>query len=728
MTELRVHDLQFTERETATFFEQATGHSFESSVLARLQSSTEGWPVGLRLATLALRHRSDVHEFVRGFGGDTRQVRDYLAAEVLSHQSPAVRDYLRNTSILDRFCAPLCDAVCEAQPGEDGETFDGRAFVECLASKGLLCVALDEREEWYRYHHLFQDLLYRQLEAHLAPDEIAGLHRRAAAWFEEHGLLEEAIHHVLEGDGPEEAGRVMVRHRNEILNGEQWHRLERWLGRLPEEVVEANLELLMLRAWLLQNRSRYREVAPTLARIEARIGSKSQDPGANDRLRGAVDALRCGQKHDECQGDVAVKLAEQALMRLPPDCLSERGYALMHLGGALQMSGDLHGARKRIYDELTNAPMPIGTFHARLLATLCFVNWIAGDLPALLLAGEQYADLGVELNLAESTSIGRYMVGIARYHQNELSKAETCLVPVVAERHVPNQRFFVESALALASVYQAKGQGDQARETVESVGERLLRARNTTALLRTQAYQADLAVRQGRVAEALSWAQRFDPEPFRAPYRFYEPRMTLGKVLIAEGSTESWERAESFLTRLEAFLAGIHNTRFLIEVLALQALLRDAQGEESAALEVLRQAITLAQPGGFIRLFVDLGPGLAQLLNRLDLDDEGLRYVGQILAAFRSDGEAGAGEALEPSAQETASVIHQPLLEPLTNRELEILGMLTNRLSNKEIASQLNISPATVKRHTENIYQKLGVPGRREAVAKATALGLLRDN
>jgi LuxR family maltose regulon positive regulatory protein len=727
MTELRVQDLQFTERETATFLERATGLSFESSVLARLQTSTEGWPVGLRLAALALRHRSDVHDFLRGFSGDTRQVRDYLAAEVLSQQSSAVRDYLHKTSILDRFCAPLCETVCEAQRGEDGETFGGRAFVECLASNGLLCVALDERQEWYRYHHLFQDLLCRQLEAHLSSEEIARLHQRAATWFEEHGLLEEAIHHVLQGDGPAEAGRLIVRHRNDILNSEQWHRLDLGLRQLPEEVVEANLELLMLKTWLLHNQSRYQEVSVNLARIEARIGSEPQDPGANDRLRGAVDALRSAQRYAKGHGDLARKPAERALLRLPPDHWFERAFALVHLGGALQMGGDLAGARALIYDALARTSAPSGHLLARQLTTLCFINWVAADLPALRLAAAQCVEAGVEHRLADSSALGRYFIGIVQYHQNELSDAETTLLPIVAEPNLPNLETFTQSAYALASVYQARGQEDKARATAEFVCEHLLRIRNMAVLRGAQAYQAELAQRQGRMAEAQSWARQFDPEPFRAIARFHAPPLAQGKILVAEGSAESRERAGDLLTRLETFFAGIHNTRFLIEVLALRALLRDAQGEEPAALEVLGRAVALAQPGGFIRLFVDLGPRLAKLLNRLDLDDEGLRYVGQILAAFQSDGEAGAGEALEPPVQGKSSASRQPLLEPLTTRELEILGMLANRLSNKEIASQLNISPATVKRHTENIYQKLNVPGRREAVIKATSLSLLRD-
>jgi LuxR family maltose regulon positive regulatory protein len=223
---------------------------------------------------------------------------------------------------------------------------------------------------------------------------------------------------------------------------------------------------------------------------------------------------------------------------------------------------------------------------------------------------------------------------------------------------------------------------------------------------RAQAYRADLDLRQGRLSEALAWTREFDPEPFEPNYSFFEPRLTLARALIAEGEKTSLESAAVLLQRLEAFYAGIHNTRFLIEVLALEALVRDAQGDESTARDLLTRALGLAQSGGFIRLFFDLGPGLVRLLSGLDLYAEGQRYVDEILSAFRGDEKTETGKLLDHS---------------LTRREQEILRLLADELSNNQIADQLCISPATVKRHMENIYKKLGVHGRRKAVA--TALG-----
>ena len=722
MNEIRLEDLAFTEREAGTFLKQATGRWMSDSAVARVCDLVEGWPVGLRLTAEALRHQQDTDAFLQGFDGNTQQIQDFLLEEIVSRQPPHIREHMESASILDRFCAPLCEAVW--MPGDQ---VAGLAFEEFIEAKGMLLMALDLKQEWYRYHHLFQALLRDRLRARVAPNEIASMHRRAAAWFEAQGLLDEAIEHALKGDGGEGAARLIVRRRNEILNGEQWHGLDHWLTHLlPAEVVDGDPELLLLKAWYLRNRGGCGQAYEVLDRIDKMIADGACESCDIERLRGGVSALRSRQRFEEARLDLAWQHIELALEQLPYECHSERAYALMHKAGALQVLGQPEQARQLIYDHLSDTSVPLGIYQSRLLITLGFMDWIAADLPALRRVASQCVEFGETFGLDECIWLGNAFLGIVHYHKNELCEAEAVLLPMTLLRNVPNLECLGDATLTLASIHQAHGRANKARDAVESLSGFLLGVGNTNLLERTEAYEADLAVRQGRTHEAVKWAERFDPEPFEPQVRLYEPRLTLAKVLTAEGSVQSLERAASLLARLEAFYEGVHNRRFLIEALALRALLHDAQGDEPAAREALGRAVSLAQPGGFIRLFVDLGPDLGTLLNSLELDDEGQRYVGRILAAFQADRESQAGGPLEqPTTQNNSAAGGQPLPVALTHRELDILGLLAERLSRQEIADRLHISSSTVKRHAENIYSKLGVAGRRQAVAKARELGIL---
>ena len=250
----------------------------------------------------------------------------------------------------------------------------------------------------------------------------------------------------------------------------------------------------------------------------------------------------------------------------------------------------------------------------------------------------------------------------------------------------------------------------------------LLERGETEQLTAAQAFEAELALCQGRLSEAVRWADGCSPQQPEVHYGFYVPALTWSRVRLAQGSPESLDQAADSLARLQSFFESIHSTRFAIEIRALQALVHDARGEAGDAADCLREAVALAQPGRFVRLFVDLGPEMARLLKGLRLDEEGERYVGRVLSAFVDQKRA---KAVDPEASAAPAVNHPALVEPLTERELEVLGLLARKLSNRAFGSELFISPGTVKRHTENIYQKLGTHGRREAVAEALRLGVL---
>jgi len=355
LTEVRMLDLRFNEAETSAFLERALDRSISPQALKLLVAKTEGWPVATRLAALALKNSSDPDEFITSFGGDSRGLEDYLISEILSQQPEGARECLVRSSILERFSAPLCEDLCGKQCSDELCIFRKCSSAEPVRDIGLLCIPLDDRGEWFRYHHLFQDLLQRRLRSSIDPAVISELHQRSARWFEERGLLEDAIRHLLADGDPAGAARLISRNRNRILGEEWWFPLEQWLKWLPPEVTENSCELLVLKAQLLQTRCRYADSSRLFGRIEMLL-DREADEEQKSRLRGSLAALRCLERYVEGDSQDALESSRTALSLLPPDCSLERGQSILILSMSLQVLGDLDQARENVYRELSLGP------------------------------------------------------------------------------------------------------------------------------------------------------------------------------------------------------------------------------------------------------------------------------------------------------------------------------------------------------------------------------------
>ena len=405
--------------------------------------------------------------------------------------------------------------------------------------------------------------------------------------------------------------------------------------------------------------------------------------------------------------------ARSALAETPLEHSYVRGIAWMFFGGALALRGDLGDAVAALHVGLREDRFHSDTYAPRLLLTLCLIYWMAADLQQTLQTADYLFELARERDLPESIDWAYYFRGCAHYQRNSVADAQSDFAAVVADRLAVHGQAHPHSAFGLASAYQVQGLADLARATAESVVRYALEMNNPAILATARAFAAHLALLQGREGEAARWAAQADRHIRPAPMPlFYVPDFTLVEILLAQGTPASLEEATRLLARLHEVVQATHNTRFLIEALALQALLHDARHERSAALDALQQAVALAEPGGVIRVFVDLGPRMAALLHQLAAQGVGpADFIATLLAAF-------------PATRDPAPALRQPsLIEPLSERELEVLALLAQRMTNKEIARVLSISPMTVKRHSSNIYQKLAVGGRREAVARAAALG-----
>jgi LuxR family maltose regulon positive regulatory protein len=520
-------------------------------------------------------------------------------------------------------------------------------------------------------------------------------------------------------DDTSAAAAVVAQHRYGLMNRTQWPRLDRYLRQFPPEILDQYPDLLILKMWILYHRGQWVELPAALQRLHKAISKESLPPEKARHLQGEISALRSLMSYNAFDPDGALTFAQQALEKTPRELWIVRILARLYMAGVLHMRGDSSQAYAAIYRGFEEEEVQNDAFKASLVMTSCHIHWLDADLHGMAQAARECIALSQKADTPQFTNYGRYHLGKVCYQQNDLAAAEEHFTTVVRRPYLTYGDCFADSACALALIHQVEGRPHEADAVLEAAIAFMLETGNTTLMPLIRSFEAEIALRQGHVARASQWAALVDPiPPFRPVYGFFWPHLTLVKIWLAQNTPASLSQAADLLDAAREFVETTHNTRFLIEVLALQALVNDMLGERQAALDLLEQALTLAEPGSFVRLFVDLGSGLIPLLDRLRQQGLAPDYVGQILAAFRDPDLAGSTIVHRESSP-------QDPIETLTPRELEVLALLARHLTNKEIAAELVISPETVKTHTLNIYRKLDVRKRQHAVATARELGFL---
>ena len=493
------------------------------------------------------------------------------------------------------------------------------------------------------------------------------------------------------------------------MNQEDWQRLKRLVEMiLPTAIIDSDARLLIAKAWAYHYFFRLDEARSLLAKAQDRCGKLKSPEGKT--LRAEIEALRSLDFYVAGEAPYASDAAERAVRDLSPDAACMRGFAVAVKAWTQQVSGESRRALDFLAHELESHRSLEAAFHTRALAGFALVHFKDGDLIAVLPPANRLLELGQQHDLSESTLLGRAFLGWSHYLRNELGAAEPHLRAVVRDRVFVRRVWFSHCAFALALTYEAQNRAADARQLVEVVIRHAIALELPDVLEEARAFQAELALRHGRSAEALDWARTFQPDqPILFPY-FYIPQTTFAKVQLAQGTPESLKRAEANLRSLYDTLHASNDRRRQADVLALQALCHDALGEESEAFQKLNKALALTEAGGAVRPFADLGIPMASLLERLPGPAAGEEHMKRIFDAFDV-----------VSSPSTAREFEQAL----TNREQDVLELLVKRLRDKEIAQELVISTGTVKSHLKGLYHKLGVNGRREAVFKARDLGLL---
>ena len=721
LAEVRVQDLRFDEEEAVVLLRQSVGNSFNPEAVASLVQRTEGWIAGLHLAALSLRDREDPEAVIKEFTGSDRYIVDYLMEEVITRLPEPVREFLLATSILERLCSSLCRVVLGT---EAADVVDGRPVLEWLERENLFLLSVDSERLWFRYHHLFRELLQQRLRASRGPAAIAELHRRAGAWLAGERQVDAALDHLLAAEDVAGACRVVIREIEPSEDDERWHDLERWVRLLPREAVEAEPELLVAEAWKFQLRHAWDDLARNLDLAEALLEKRPSSP-ERIRLQSEIWALRARWLYWRGDGPGTLDLALRVIDPSRPARPQARALAQTLVAGGFQLQGDTDAARQSYRHVLQRREG--GGLPPRALAGLGLVELVAGDLTAAADLADSIEALAKPLGLTDSVGWSHMFRGVVAYQRDDLEVAEKHFAAVVSHPLGVNVVPVKECFFGLALLHQARGAFEQSAAIADEAVRVLASTGNPALVSQAHSLQMRLELIAGRRVALADWLNALGalPEVFGLDVVYEYPPLTLAHALIADGTEEHLDRAGSILSRLGETAERSANTFRRIQVRCLQALLSDARGDPRAAVDALVEAVELGRPGGFIRIYADFGSHMLPLLERLVVggqrDDRLHQLVAVCSSTYPAAGRTAAGR-VEASDARLGSARVASLL---TNRELDVLALLDQRLSNKEIARLLCISPATVKRHTVSVYSKLGVGGRREASTVARELGIL---
>ncbi len=723
LAELRADELRFTADEAAALLREAAGADLPGAAVAALAARTEGWAAGLQLAALSLRGQADPAGFVAAFSGSHRYVLDYLAGEVLEGQSEQVREFLLETSVLERLAGGLCDALTGRA--------DSQAMLEAIEQAGLFLLPLDEVRGWWRYHHLFADLLRARLQQE-QPGRVPALHRAAATWSEEHRLADDAVRHAVAAGEMSWAARLIEQHFDAYFVPGESATIQRWLAALPADLIRSRPRLLLAQAALADASSMVEAVGGLLDDAEHASADAADEPFEPSAGRAAsflvnvpagialYRAYLAGVRGD-AEGTAA--FASRALADLGEGEQLLESVARWHLAQAEWSRGRLAEAERDLASSLARP-----TLIAPGRDYLGQVQHAQGRLDAAAGTYRQMLEITAPPDRPALPAAGIGYVGLAEvaYQRNELDAALEHVTEGIA---LCRQLFTYTQPLAtglatLAWIRQAQGDPAGALEAMGEA-EQVAPGPGVTGLLNpVPAQRARLLLAQGDIAAAARWTEECglgaDDEPTYQREREY---LVLARVLIAEDRPGP---ALGLLERLHAAAAAQDRTGSIIEIQALQALALAAAGDQNAAVNALAQALALACPQGHVRVFADEGAPMAALLGRLVAAQKAepaaargvpLGCLAQVLRAFGGkDDVQGAGRAV-------AAV--PGLVEQLTARELEILVLLAAGMPNPAIAEDLVVTLDTVKKHVSHLLGKLGAANRTEAVTRARQLGLI---
>jgi LuxR family maltose regulon positive regulatory protein len=713
LVEINEADLRFNLDETKAFLNKLMGLNLDAEDIAVLEQRTEGWIAGLQLAALSMQGGTDSHQFIQSFTGDDRHIMDYLTDEVLHQQSALAKTFLLQTSVLDRLCAPLCEAVTNLP--------DCKAILESLEQNNMFLIPLDHKRNWYRYHHLFADLLSHQLKE-TQPDKEIELHTRASRWFAENGLIDEAINHAFVAQNHELVAEYLDEHGYEIFYSGRVSTLVNWFRKLPDPIIHNKANRLLLSAWVYFSGTD-ENVLPLLDAAERLLGQTTaqENPGCNDQdeacTKGEIQVIRGFSAMHQGRLHESMHFINQAKQLLPEQGTVKHVAPALLEGVVLYGIGDIKMAEKTLLDGVQ-----ISIKHNNALAIVYILSGLIRTYTKMgrFQKARNYFHSALDIlkergwDTLDETAFLYMALGEVLREQNDLQASEECYLHAMdLIKYVEWDTSRVMIKHMLARVKLANGEIEQAKAMLVDVADTEHQDLLFPIFSTIENYRGRINLMLGNASGVDTWLKKnplqldgdFDPT-------IEEHCVILVRILLAQ---QQFDEAIKWSAKLLPAAEKANRTAVVIEILVLQSLARHAQGNSQQALATLERAMKLAEPEGFMRIFLDEGKPMATLLKRMV--DKGVEkdYADRLLGWF----DEHIGTTLQ------TAISRAGISEPLSRKENDTLQLLAAGLTNKEIAEQLFVSPNTVKTHLKNIFEKLQVSNRNQAIAKARDLNLV---
>jgi LuxR family transcriptional regulator, maltose regulon positive regulatory protein len=723
IVEIPTADLRFTDSEAALYFDQAAHIPLSDAAVHQLQSRTEGWVAGLALAAISLREENQPDGLISHLSGSDSQVSSYLLDQVFNNQPEEIQEFLLKTATFNQFCAPL---LSEAFGLEQSEV-EIQALLERLEASQLFLTPLDTQRYYYRFHHLFRQMLLSRQRFYFHPDQIELLHRRATPWLIRQGQVDEALEQLLAVREWTGAAQLVEGQLCTLLNAEDFHTIKRRLGYFSEDFIATRPGLLLMQVLMAHFALRLPAMHSLATRLQSLLEA-TMETGVTVKGEDALPGFEVVppeviQAHVwmlESFGYVLTNRASQAapLARQTMDCLPEtwkysRGNAMLYVGTSMLMEGQYSQAVEmltQLYEGLHDPGSPYG---ARLLFTLSSLHLLHGELELCRQAAEQMLRDALAHNLLLMQGWGYYLLGRVYLEWNQLDLAARYFKQAVDQRFTSSLMPSLESIASSLDILHTLGRGEEGQQFLESL--EYLHSEQSGMPPMLQSLLAWLKLQEGNREEARRWAESFNvPVAEQSMLWLHLPHIYKARIQMDLGEP----KADRLLDELQELAERTHNTFTLVRVLVLRAVWLARQGESVAAQRSLERALRLARPGRFIHAFVKQGPEILGLLKAVATTLQGEPALGEYVAALIA-------EFSIPVETHSTSPRQTDFRTLLTERELEVLELLAERLSIQEISSRLHISPSTVQQHTHHIYRKLNVANKRQAVATAAMLGIL---